>query len=89
MLEYERYVLIGLEKRKVDTSSNFYGDGIMSNSVQLPQELAEYWGKLTPRQQSLMLARIKALAFSNEHLAAMEQHKNIVSEPDTQADEKS
>jgi hypothetical protein len=38
----------------------------MSEKLQLPPELAECWGKLTPQQQSLILSRIKALASGND-----------------------
>lgn len=45
----------------------------MSEKLQLPPELAECWGKLTPQQQSLMLSRIKALASGNDYPATMTQ----------------
>ncbi len=36
-------------------------------------EIAEYWSKLTPQQQSLMLSRIKALVAGNEYRSPMDQ----------------
>ena len=45
---------------------------IMNEDFRVP-EIAEYWGKLTPQQQSLMLSRIKALAAGNEYRSQKDQ----------------
>ena len=58
----------------------------MSGKTQLPPEIAEYWGKLTPQQQSLMFSRIKALASGNEYQTAMEQSESVVNTTNEQSD---
>ncbi len=59
----------------------------MSDKVQLPPELTECWGKLTPQQQSLMLSRIKALASGNEYQAEMEYSGRGVNVTNEQSDD--
>lgn len=45
---------------------------IMNEDFCVP-EIAEYGGKLTPQQQSLILSRIKALAAGNEYRSQKDQ----------------
>ena len=47
----------------------------MSDKVQLPPEIAEYWGKLTQRQQSMMVSRIIIMASGNEYQAAKKKYE--------------
>lgn len=54
----------------------------MSDKVQLPPEIAEYWGKLTPRQQSMMVSRIIIMASGNEYHAAMKKYERRTTKSD-------